>query len=77
MEQRLSEGWKTFQEDVLDKGWPDTSALRTLVEVAFYGGAGWAMAIIQEASEDPKIINELVLEIEKHMENVMHRRDQR
>jgi len=67
MSETISDGWQTFRDEVLRKGWPDDPVLETLVEVAFFGGAGWAMEL---TNDDPGARVRILTEIARHDANV-------
>jgi hypothetical protein len=69
----ISDGWQGFRDEVLKKGWPDDPVLETLVEVAFFGGAGWAMELTHD---DPGARCRILAEIAYHHTSVRKRAKQ-
>ena len=70
-ERWIAEGWETFHQEVIGKGWPDSPALRLLIEVAFYGGANWLIHILEEEGTMPDVLlGRLSIELAAHSEHV-------
>jgi hypothetical protein len=59
----IAEGWRTFQDEVLRKGWPEDPKLRLLLEVAFFGGANWVMMVIGDEGAMPATFNRIEKEL--------------
>lgn len=67
--QWIAAGWQTFQDEVLKKGWPDSPALRLLIEVAFFGGANWLIHILEDEGTTPDVLGRLTIELTKHQQH--------
>lgn len=69
----IAEGFRTFQDEVLGKGWPDSPELRTLIEVAFYGGANWIMHVIGDEGYTLQVLERIARELEAQQESAKQR----
>jgi hypothetical protein len=69
----IAQGFRTMLEEVFRQGWPASSKLQTLVEVAFYGGAVWVMHILADEGISAETIERIDKELRAHNDSVRER----
>jgi hypothetical protein len=69
----IEEGWRTFREEVLKKGWP--ADVVPVLELAFFGGAGYTLMILNDEGPTSATIDRLLREVAAHPQKARRRYD--
>lgn len=66
----IEEGWRSFREEVLAKGWPESPELSLVLELAFFGGAEFTMTVLADKGATPETLAAIEAELAAHLAKI-------